>query len=493
MELAERQSETRASPAMSARRLAEQVGDLVADRPPLYAALAAHIRLLVGDGRLPVGVRLPAERDLAAALHVSRATVAAAYRRLREDGWADARQGSGTWTRLPAGPAPSSWLPGPTPPGVLDLSHAAPIAPPQVPAAFAAALADLPRHLPGNGYHPQGLPELRERIAARYTAQGLPTIPAQVLVTHGALHAVSLALAALLPRGRQVLVEHPTYPNALDAVRGAGGRAMPVAVDARAAHATARDLLRAARAATPAAAYVMPHFQNPTGALLDSENQRRLATGLGRLGIPVIIDETMREVALDVGTPPPFPAGAATGNAPVVTVGSLSKAVWGGLRIGWLRADPALVTRLAGAGDRTGMGSPVLEQLAAARLVEDLDEVLDQQCARLRQRRDALLTAVRRELPSWEVHPPAGGLVLWCETAGVSSSALVSAAMERDVLLAAGPRFGTGHAFDDRLRLPYTQPVEVLERGVAVLADVARDLPRRPKRLVRPVPDELVV
>src|SRR5680860_1586650 len=96
---------------VAARRLADLVGDLSHDRPPLYAALAARLRLLVGDGRLAVGARLPAERDLASALHLSRATVTAAYGRLRDDGWAGARQGSGTWTRLPAGPDVGAWVP----------------------------------------------------------------------------------------------------------------------------------------------------------------------------------------------------------------------------------------------------------------------------------------------------------------------------------------------------------------------------------------------
>jgi DNA-binding transcriptional MocR family regulator len=206
------------------------VGSLADARPPLYVALADRLRLLVGDGRLPIGGRLPAERELAAGLHLSRATVAAAYARLREQGWADARQGAGTWTRLPAGPAPGGWLPAPPRPGVIDLAHAAPAAPPQVPAAFAAALDDLPRLLPGHGYHPQGLPELRARIAARHTARSLPTTAEQVLVTSGALHAVSVAVQTLAPRGSRVLVEHPTYPNALDAIRVLGRRPVPVGI-----------------------------------------------------------------------------------------------------------------------------------------------------------------------------------------------------------------------------------------------------------------------
>src|SRR5690242_4077058 len=236
----------------SAPRLAALVGDLRSARPPRYASLADRVRLLVADGRVPLGARLPAERELAAALGVSRATVTAAYARLREDGWAAARQGSGTYAVLPAGaPAGGSWLPGPAADGVLDLVHAAPAAPPEVPAAFAAALAELPRHLPGHGYHPGGLPELRARIAERYTARGLPTAPEEVLVTTGALAGVSLALSLVLGPGRPLLVEQPTYPNALDAARGLGARLLPTALDPEAPEEWPVTAARALRTVRP--------------------------------------------------------------------------------------------------------------------------------------------------------------------------------------------------------------------------------------------------
>src|SRR3954447_13886730 len=109
----------------SARRLAELVGDLAVDRPPRYAALAQRVRTLVADGRVPLGTRLPAERDLAAALTLSRATVTAAYARLREDGWATARQGAGTFAALPAGPHRGAWVPA-VDDGTIDMAHAAP-------------------------------------------------------------------------------------------------------------------------------------------------------------------------------------------------------------------------------------------------------------------------------------------------------------------------------------------------------------------------------
>ena len=217
----------------SARRLAELVGDLDGERPPRYAALAQRVRMLVADGRVPLGTRLPAERELAAALALSRATVTAAYARLRDDGWATARQGAGTFAALPAGPHRGAWVPGPVDDGSIDMAHAAPSAPASVPAAFAAALAELPRHLPQHGYHPAGLPDLRARIAERYTApraaDDAGADPGHRRERCTVSRRRSRPCCAVVER---LLTEQPTYPNALDAARALGVRILPTALDA---------------------------------------------------------------------------------------------------------------------------------------------------------------------------------------------------------------------------------------------------------------------
>ena len=112
----------------------------------------------------------------------------------------------------------------------------------------------------------------------------------------------------------------------------------------------------------------------------------------------------------------------------------------------------------------------MLEQLAACHLLDAADQVLPAHRQRLRAQRDALVAGLRRALPGWQVPVPGGGLVLWCGLPGGSSSALAAAAEQHGLHLAAGPRFGTGAAFEDRLRLPFTQPVEVLETAVGRLA-----------------------
>ena len=459
----------------TAATLAALVGELAGERPPRYAALAARIRLLIADGRLAVGVRLPAERELATALKLSRTTVTAAYRRLREDGWASARLGAGTWTSLPAGPAYGAWAPAEPTAGVLDLAHAAPAAPPEIVSAFTAALADLPRLLPGHGYHPAGLPELRARIAQRYTARGLETSPEQILITAGALNGITVALDLLIGPGDRILVEHPSYPNALDAIRASGAGAVPVAIDAADPAAVAADVTRVARQTSPRLAYLMPDFQNPTGLLLDAEQRGRLAAGLHGSGTVALVDETLVELGLDSAPAAPFAAFARTDLA--VTVGSLSKTFWGGLRVGWLRAEATLIQRLTAAAVRAQLSGPVLEQLAACHLLDSAETTLSAHRDRLRAQRDALVCALGAALPSWQVPVPPGGLVLWCGLPAPISNALVDAAQRRGLRLAAGPRFGTGHAFADRLRLPYTQPIDVLRRAVEILAAVAGALP----------------
>jgi DNA-binding transcriptional MocR family regulator len=466
---------------VSAPRLSSLVGDLRSARPPVYAALASRVQLLVADGRLPVGVRLPAERDLGAALGLSRATVTAAYRRLREDGWATARQGSGTFTALPAGTASGAWVPAPAAEGLVDLAHAAPGAPPEVASAYAAALAELPRLLPGHGYHPEGLPDLRARIADRYTARGLPTTPEQVLVTAGALHGVATVAEVLVRASTRVLVESPSYPNALDALRARRARLVPVplAPSDDGADRYVAEVTRVARESSPALAYLMPDFQNPTGLVLDGAQRARLAAGLQGAGTVAIVDETLAELVLDGEAPPAYGIGGRADR--VVTVGSLSKSFWGGLRIGWLRAEPALVQRLAGAALRTYMSGPAVEQLAACHLLDGADATLAVRRTALRQQRDALVDALATHLPSWQARVPAGGLVLWCRLPMPMSSSLVEAARRRGVLLAAGPRFAAGvggaaAVFEDRLRLPFSQPVDVLERAVPLLAEAVREV-----------------
>src|SRR3954454_19866416 len=184
--------------AITPGRGAPLVGDF--DRSPAYAGLADSLVLLIGDGRIAAGTRLPSERELTEALGVSRTTVTRAYASVRDAGYAEARQGSGTYTRVPGGPARAhdrALLPRQSDRAAIDLNCAAPFAPPQIATAYAEAATRLPAYLGGHGYFPTGLPELQAAIAALYDARGVPTDPAQVMVTPGALSGISIVAQAL--------------------------------------------------------------------------------------------------------------------------------------------------------------------------------------------------------------------------------------------------------------------------------------------------------
>ncbi|MEJ2859691.1 MocR-like transcription factor YczR [Actinomycetospora flava] len=463
------------------------------------AALAGRITTLLSDGRLAVGTRVPSERELAVALGVGRGTVAAAYQELREDGYLVRRRGSGTWTASPATPASGATggtpLDGPLPVGpsaiapfapmgtptgqlgdraVIDLAHAAPWAPMEAMGAAAArALAELPMHLASTGYDVLGLPALREAVAARLTAQGLRTSADEVMITAGAQHAHSLVARTLVRPGDRVLIEQPTYPGAIDLCRHVSARAVPVAmVEDPASGRPGWDLdaLSAAmRAATPTLGYLVVDHQNPTGAVMSPETRAAVVAAAGRHGVTLVVDDCLRDMWLDTPVPPPL--GAWAGGTPVITTGGLSKTVWGGLRIGWLRAPRTLLRRIAAARASDDISTPVLEQLVAVGLLERLDELVEQSRGVLAQRRDHLRGALARALPEWRVPNPSGGFSLWVDLGVPRSSALVEAAGRFGVHLAAGPRFATGGAFEQYLRLPYTLSPDALDDAVARLAE----------------------
>lgn len=440
-----------------------------------YRSLADGLRLLVLDGRLPLDARLPGERDLAASLGISRTTVAAALAVLREQGYVTSRHGSGSRTRLPAAPGErsSEALTGlDTDPATLDLAAAAMPASEAVHAAYAAALAALPAHLPGHGYEPVGLPVLREAVAERYTRRGLPTAPEQVLVTHGAQHAFALLLRLLAAPGDRVLVEHPTYPHAIDAVLRASCRIVPVGLPA-----TGWDvdgMAAAMRQTGPRLAYFVPDFHNPTGRCMDAATRAAVAAAGRQTRTVLVVDETMVDLWLD--GPPPPPLAVHDRGGTVVTLGSTGKSFWGGLRVGWVRADAATIAALAAVRASLDLGTPVLEQLAVASLLAGEEAILERRRAVLRDRRDLLVRLVREQLPDWRVEPPPGGVALWAELPVAASTALAAASERYGVRLAAGPRFGVDGAFERFVRLPYTRPDDELTEAVARLARAWADV-----------------
>ncbi|TQS46689.1 PLP-dependent aminotransferase family protein [Cryptosporangium phraense] len=445
-------------------------------RSTAYSGLADRLRLLILDGRVPLHTRIPAERDLADALGVSRTTVAGAYAQLRSSGFLISRQGAGTWTDLPAGGVSAA---GPVATldddDLIDLAHAAPAAPEEfLHAAAESAVTQLTRFLPTHGYDPLGLLVLREAVAARFSARGAVSSPDQVLVTGGAQHAFALTLRALTVPGDRVVVEHPTYPNALEAIRGAGCRPVPVSFgpdgwDLEMLAATIRQV-------APSLVYLMPDFQNPSGFAMSADDRAAVVALAARAGTTLVFDETVAELWLDGGPVSPVYSDS------VLVTGS-TKMFWGGLRIGWLRGTPGLIRRVASARASLDLSSPILEQLMAAELVPQTSAVAAVRRTALLSSRAELRSLVASQLPEWGVNEPAGGLGFWVDLGAPVSSALAIAAERHGVALAAGPRFGVDGAFERFVRLPYTLDSLTLssavERLAAAFSAVGRELPLR--------------
>jgi DNA-binding transcriptional MocR family regulator len=455
--------------------LAELLGSGWRRRRETAEALADALRALAVDGRLAARTRVPSERALAPALGVGRGTVTRAYDRLREDGYLVSARGAGSWLTLPDG-APG--IPPPLPglvavgPRALDLSIAAPSGPePLLGEAAAAAAARLARHAHGHGYAGAGLHELRAAVADRLEQRGVATAPEQILITAGAQHGLHLVLALLAAPADRVLVDAPAYPRTLSAVRRARLRtvSVPLAPDGWDAGAWSETIA----AAAPRLAITAPDFHNPTGLSMAAADRERIAAACARAGVVLVADETTAELRLDG---PPSPAPLAAHDPGVVTLGSMSKAAWGGLRLGWIRATPQLVRELAATRADLDLASPVLEQLVAVELLARWEEVLESRRALLRPRRDALLAALAEHAPAWSVRPPHGGLSAWVRLPLPLATRLASAAARERLGVVPGPSFSADGAFEHFLRLPFTLPEPDLDEAVRTLASLAARL-----------------
>ena len=456
---------------LSARRLVDLLSDYPSTRPA-YRALANAVRGVLVDGRVTHQTRLPSERELSVALGVSRTTVTRAYGELVDSGWATARRGSGTTLVLRGRDhtGGESLIPPDAEDGVINLMIAAPPAPPGTMDAVERAVALLPARLTGHGYRMSGDPLLREQIAAHYDDRGLPTDPEQIIVTPGALAATAVVVRMLIGRGDRAIMETPSYPNSVETLRAGGARVvgLPVSAagwDAEAFEATIRQT-------APRFALLIPDFQNPTGALMDAETRDRFGTVLARTRTIGVADETMADLPIDPLTmPPPFAAS----NPDVITIGSISKAFWGGFRIGWLRVPTSLHDRVVQARTSLDLGCSLADQLIAYEMFTHRDTLLGERREALRESRDVLVSELRDRLSDWEFTTPRGGVTLWARMPEPVASAVVLAAERHGLLLASGGQFGVDQDLRHYIRLPFAAPADVLREGVDRLARAYAD------------------
>ncbi|HEX9007218.1 MAG TPA: PLP-dependent aminotransferase family protein, partial [Bacteroidota bacterium] len=334
------------------------------DPAPLYRQIFHQIREMILSGQLPPGHRLPPERRLAEALGVTRATVINAYEELKVQGLVDARVGHGTvvlhaknpppvddgavrsiaWSHYfrdeglrPPDPLVRNLLEMATRPDVISLAIGLP-SPRHLPVALlrdlmSGTLEEIgPQALLQTPT--EGLLSLRDALSRWLTKRGIACSAEDLLILSGSQQGLHLAARIFLNPGDTIIVEAPTYFGAKEAFRRAGARLISVETD--------DDGMQVDRLAAllqhhrPKLIYTLPTFQNPSGAVLSLERRRRLLQLASSYGIPILEDDTYTELRYDGPLLPPLKA---LDNAGIVlSLGTFSKILFPGLRLGWLVA-----------------------------------------------------------------------------------------------------------------------------------------------------------
>lgn len=347
-------------------------------------------------------------------------------------------------------------------------------------AAYQAVLAEAPARALQYSTT-EGEPALRDALAARTTARGLPTGPDDLLVTTGSQQALSLLATALLEPGDTVLVESPCYLAALQAFGFAGARIVPVPGDEHGVDPVALEELVVRE--RPKLLYTVPTFQNPTGRTLPAERRAAVAAVAARRGLWIVEDDPYGELRYD-GDRVPWIAAHPGAEDRTVLLGSFSKVMAPGLRLGWLRAPGELRRACAVAKQAADLHTPTVNQLAAARYLVDND--LDAHVARVagvyRDRRDAMLSGLAGALPEGSVwNRPEGGMFLWARLPEpYDTTALLPQVVRQKVAYVPGAPFYAGTPDRTTLRLCFvTQTPEEIGEGLRRLGEGFRSgLPR---------------
>jgi DNA-binding transcriptional MocR family regulator len=468
---------------MDSHQMVQLLGPWSEQSGPLYERLAHAFEQVIRTGELPAQTRLPAERWLAQCLGVSRSTIVAAYALLQEGGWVTSRRGSGTQVctfspqrslrlrrqqlnPLARGPVMDSYLSDHL--EAIDLSAGAPAWPTGFASEECALLPhEIAASLEQYGYVPQGLSGLRQAIAEYYTRSGLRTRPEQILVTTGAQQAIGLLATLLLQRGDTVILENPTFFGAIDTFRAAGARLAGIPIDASGLDLQRVSELLSARVAQ--CLYLIPTFHNPTGNTLTEMQRRQLVKMAQQVNMPLIEDLTLANNVLEGEPPPPLATYAQDGG--VITIGSLSKLFWAGLRVGWIRGSVPLIERLARLKALTDLGSSMISQLIAMRLMASVEHVKQLRRQELTPRRNLLLEVLEQRVPSWSWRRPKGGLFVWVHLPEGDARDLAQEALHRGVIVTPGITLSVDGTHTAWLRIPFLLPPDRLQLGLERLIE----------------------
>lgn len=477
---------------------------------PLYAQIANYVRRLIETEALKPGVKLPATRELAAELGVDRATIVAAYDALVGQGFATAHVGQGTFVAAQASRGerrredrldPALPLEGIN--WQQSLSRVARLSadwrPPDFSSyhaqgdmiSFAGGMPDsslfpidafrrvmnevlrtegraLLQYSPASGY-----PPLRRYLADYLVRKGIVVTEADILIVNGSQQGLDLVARTLLDPGDRVVVEGPSYPGALQIFRAYQAEVVTVPMGDDGIR---RDLLEGiVLRLGPKCIYVMPTFQNPTGATVSLDGRRELLAIAAKAQVPIIEDDFHNELRYDGA--PIIPLRGLDREGQVIAVGTFSKILFPGLRVGWIVAPPEVLERLIVAKRVSDFHTSALIQAAIYHFCRRrmLDRHMERMRVEYRRRRDTLLEALSRYAPpdiTW-THPQGGFSLMMTLPQGFDAQSLLPEAAHAGVLYTPGTLFYVDGGGRHQLRLSFSEtPVERIAEGVKRLSNV---------------------
>jgi GntR family transcriptional regulator/MocR family aminotransferase len=489
---------------------------------PLTRQIETHLQRLIQERLLTPGVKLPATRELARDLGVNRATVAAAYDQLSAAGWTRARVGQGTFVAEPldvSGRPAEDRAPSETDGTTIDwhglmsksaqiiagdvlrrrLAAPARLAPDGI-ISFAGGIPEsglfptdhfrrvLNRVIRDEGkellqYYPLGgYPPLRRFLSSYLLRFGLEARPEDILIVNGSQQGFDLIARTLLDPGDFVAIEQPTYARAIQVFRSFGAQLLPVPLgeDGVRADALERTLERHA----PKFFFCQPSAHNPTGLTMSAGGRRKLLEVAVRHRVAIVEDGF--DGSLYYGPRPPAPLRALDRDGLVIYIGTFSKILFPGLRLGWVVAPAVVLERLEAAKQLVDIQTSALLQAAVARFCERhlLERHLTRIAAEYARRQRRLLDALSRRMPrevSWTTAQGGFSLMLTLPP-GVDAAALLPPALARGVSFTPGNAFFLGEGGEERLRLSFSSvPASRIDEGVRRLAEAIRDAGRRPR------------
>jgi DNA-binding transcriptional MocR family regulator len=469
---------------------------------PIYRQLIDSIRLQIESGTLTAGVRLPASRDLAKQLGISRISVVNAYAELRSEGFLSAHAGRGTFvakdvqngTALDQSTNVNTVTENTAPdnsirdlmrlsrkPGVISFSNGSPpleFFPMQnLRDAINVVLErDGPKAL--NYEVPEGYGPLRAGVRDYVSALGIDCHPSNVLITGGTQQALDLVIQALLSENDTLVTEDPTYIGMIDIARTRRVNLHGIPVDENGIR---LDYLENYLIDNdPRLIYIMPSFQNPTSHVMPLHRRRQLITLAAQHDVPILEDAVYHEFRFEGEAIPPLKALDEDGV--VIHASGFTKMLLPGVRIGYLITDGRYYHRLVRVKQAADISTPGLNQRTIHYMLQRgiFSGQLERNNHELLRRRNAALDAARRHFPPgthWE--QPKGGLILWAELphSGPTAAELYISAIQQGVAYAIGNVFYVNGGGNYKMRLNYgAHPPETIEEGFRRLGRAWREL-----------------